>query len=86
MISKDNPIHRLREIEETRARLLLKLAPAYAAVELLATEENQIDVTLIEHHPVFKPIWEEVRALESEAMKLHIDLAVSYERVFRRTA
>lgn len=36
MISKDNPIHRLREIEETRARLLLKLAPAYAAVELLA--------------------------------------------------
>ena len=79
LISASNPIHRLREINDELARLILKLAPAYAAIDLLKTEENGIDVTIIEHHPVFRPIWEKTRELDAEALKLQMELSISWE-------
>lgn len=79
MISANNPIHRLRVIDELLVQIMMALAPAYAAIDLLSTEENGIDVTLIEHHPVFGKLWSESQVLKSEHMKLTIDRAIEWE-------
>ncbi len=67
-------VQRLNEIHEEKSQLLLKLAPAYAAIDLLATEENHLDVTLIESHPVFAPLWRKMQDLDLEMMRLHMSV------------
>lgn len=79
MISTNNPIHRLSEIDERLTQITMALAPAYAAIDLLGTDDNQIDVTVIETHPVFGPLWTESQTLKSEQMKINMDRAIEWE-------
>lgn len=79
MLSSTNPIHRLREIDERLTQITMELAPAYLAIDLLGTDANGVDVTLIESHPKFGPLWSESQVLKSEHMKLTIEVAICYE-------
>lgn len=79
MISSNNPCHRMREIDERLTQITMALAPAYLAIQLLATEDNGVDVTLIESHPTYAPLWNESQVLKSEKMKLGIDAAIEWE-------
>lgn len=80
MISKTSPIHRIREIDERLVHIAMALAPAYLAIEVLATDDhNGIDVTLIESHPKFGPLWSESQKLKQEHLKLTLDIAIAWE-------
>lgn len=80
MISEDNPVQRLGAITERLRELARLLAPGYAAVSLLETEENGIDVEVIESHPVFGPLWKEERTLRDELVLIQIKLGLAWER------
>lgn len=80
MISSRNPIHRLKEILQRQRDLAMELAPAYQAVELLDSEETITEVTIIEHHPKWAPLWRETRELETEKDRILLNLGLAWER------
>lgn len=81
MISKENPIHRMNEIVRERAQLALKLAPFYAALDLVSGEDA--DVSTLEHIPAFRAPWLQMRTLQDEYDKLAIDVALAWEAAGR---
>ncbi len=86
-ISLNNPIQRLTVIETREMELGQLLAPVYAAVALLHHElddryEN-VDVTILEVHPKWAPLWKELNQLRDEKMKIHMDLAIAWEMTAR---
>lgn len=77
MISQRNPIHRLKEILQRQRELAMQLAPAYQAVELLQTST---EVTIIEYHPKWGPLWRESQELETEKDRILLNLGLAWER------
>jgi hypothetical protein len=73
-ISATNPIHRLRALQEEHNRLLMKLAPFYAAADLI-----EAGVETLEHLPAFRPSWERTLEIRREMDQIQIDLAIAYE-------
>jgi hypothetical protein len=74
LISKTNPVHALRALQEEHNQLLLKLAPFYAAVEMTGA-----GVETLETVPAFVPLWERSTAVRQEMDQILIDLAIAYE-------
>lgn len=81
MLTANNPIHRLLEIEKREIELSMLLAPAYLAIELLhhdVEDAENVDVTIIEVHPKFAPLWKELNQLRTEKISVHMDLAIGW--------
>lgn len=64
-----------------------ELAPAYKAVELLENDNPDyqhiamIDITIIEHHPKWKPLYEEQYRLTREFDQVMITLGMAWEDI-----
>lgn len=76
MISKDNPIHRMKDIMRERTELALKLAPFYAALDLVGDSTN---VESLEHIPAFRIPWVKMRELQEEYDQLALLIALGWE-------
>lgn len=76
MITKDNPIHRMKDIMRERTELALKLAPFYAALDLVG---GPSDVESLEHIPAFREPWLRMRELQEEYDKNALVLALTWE-------
>ncbi len=76
MFSAKNPIHRLREIEDRLREVTLYLEPKYKALEVMYEKKAHRYYGMIEDMPE----WIEKENLIKERERIHICLALAWER------
>jgi hypothetical protein len=77
LIQSDNPIHRMREIQEELIQLAHVLAPFYIAAKQLEGED--FDPSRLEGIPAFRTPWLKTQELHKEYDNLSCTLALGYE-------
>ncbi len=79
LISKSNPIHRVTELIQTITSLTAKLEPIYAAIRVVDELVIGADVSVIEAHPHYGPIWKEKFKAEKELELLLMEIGMILE-------
>lgn len=76
MLKDSNPVHRVNAIIRKLQELSQKLAPFYAAFDLI--NDQDADISSLESVPAFRTLWLEKQQLDRELSTLLLTLAVVY--------